>query len=421
MRYKYKLVLGIFLVFGACSQKPAEVVMHTTTSPTKNSYTTNNPYKVIVQNGDTLYSIAKKNNVEIRDLIELNRLRAPYRLIAGQSVKLPNAAFHIVGENDNLYAISRSYNVDISRLAQKNHLSQPYNLAKGQRLFLPSATANEASVVESKSQQYDYSTKEATLPSSTAVASSDLAPIGIKEPAPFSNAKTEVKTDTKSNQPIDLKVQDNKGVAPFSYKSEKEFGSNEKIKEEVKSEPSKDNNNKIELFAEDTSPKIIDKKPQAVAPVTEERSQITESLNKVDTTPATSSKANFIWPTKGMVISGFGAKKGGLYNDGINISAKEGAPIKAADDGDIVYAGNELRGYGNMLLIKHNNGYLTAYAHTNDILVRKGDVVKKGQLIAHVGKTGHVSTPQLHFSIRQGRKAIDPEKYLPTDFSMTTQ
>ncbi len=121
---------------------------------------------------------------------------------------------------------------------------------------------------------------------------------------------------------------------------------------------------------------------------------------------------DFRWPVKGKVISRFGPKKGGIYNDGINISVPNGARIKASGDGVVVYAGTELKGYGNLLIVKHNNGWLSAYAHNQKILVRRGDVVKRGQAIALAGNSGNVEKPQLYFALRKGRKAVDPLKYL---------
>ncbi|MBT7943860.1 MAG: M23 family metallopeptidase [Alphaproteobacteria bacterium] len=127
--------------------------------------------------------------------------------------------------------------------------------------------------------------------------------------------------------------------------------------------------------------------------------------------PATTGKG-FIWPVRGRVISGFGAKAKGLRNDGINIASRRGAPVAAAENGVVVYAGNELRGFGNLLLVKHTGGWVTAYAHTDQILVKRGARVAKGQKIATVGSTGNVKNPQLHFEMRRGRIAKDPKKHL---------
>ena len=120
----------------------------------------------------------------------------------------------------------------------------------------------------------------------------------------------------------------------------------------------------------------------------------------------------FRWPLRGKVLSAFGAKGGGLYNDGINIAARLGAPVRAAQSGVVAYAGNELRGYGNLLLIRHSGGWVSAYAHTSNILVAKGQVVRRGQTVARVGRSGAVNRPQLHFELRRGPRAVDPMRYL---------
>jgi murein DD-endopeptidase MepM/ murein hydrolase activator NlpD len=120
----------------------------------------------------------------------------------------------------------------------------------------------------------------------------------------------------------------------------------------------------------------------------------------------------FIWPVKGKVILGYGPKKDGLHNDGINIQAPRGASVVAADNGVVAYAGNELRGFGNLLLIKHDGGWVTAYAHTDEMLVRRGQRVSRGQPVGRVGSTGNVSSPQLHFEVRKGTQAVDPSRFL---------
>ena len=118
------------------------------------------------------------------------------------------------------------------------------------------------------------------------------------------------------------------------------------------------------------------------------------------------------WPVRGKVISGFGPKANGLKNEGINIAVPEGTSIRAADSGVVAYAGNELKGYGNLVLIRHENGYVTAYAHAKELFVKRGDTVKRGDVIAKAGQTGSVSSPQLHFEVRKGATALDPMKFL---------
>ncbi|NWH08829.1 MAG: M23 family metallopeptidase [Alphaproteobacteria bacterium] len=125
-----------------------------------------------------------------------------------------------------------------------------------------------------------------------------------------------------------------------------------------------------------------------------------------------SSRVAFDWPLRGRVITGFGVRANGERNDGINIAAAEGDPVRAAADGTVTYAGDELRGYGKLVLIRHPNGYVTAYAHNSSIRVDKGDRVRRGQVIAAAGRTGAVDRPQLHFEIRKGVQPVDPRRYL---------
>jgi murein DD-endopeptidase MepM/ murein hydrolase activator NlpD len=120
----------------------------------------------------------------------------------------------------------------------------------------------------------------------------------------------------------------------------------------------------------------------------------------------------FLWPVDGKLLLKYGPKPGGLHNDGINIAAPRGSPVLAADNGVVAYVGNELRGFGNLLLIKHDGGWMTAYAHNEAILVGRGAKVTRGQTVARVGDSGSVVTPQLHFEIRRGIRAVDPAKQL---------
>jgi murein DD-endopeptidase MepM/ murein hydrolase activator NlpD len=121
------------------------------------------------------------------------------------------------------------------------------------------------------------------------------------------------------------------------------------------------------------------------------------------------SKAEFRWPARGRVINGFTGKGG---NEGINIAVPEGTPVKAADGGTVAYAGSELKGYGNLVLIRHENGYVSAYAHNGDLNVKRGEKVARGQVIAKSGQSGNVSSPQLHFELRKGSSPVDPTGYL---------
>lgn len=375
------LLLIAFLIVASCSQKPANIVINEThkNSAIKKSGD-KNPFIITIKNSDTLYKIARQHGVGIRELIEKNRLVPPYMLTPGNILRLPQATFHSVKKGDTIYAISRSYGLDLGRLVHANNLQEPYTIKNGMRLRLPSPT--ETIRLES----YTISLRQnAAINSNTAVkiANNDI---------PDNTAARLRRVISNDLGLIDRAPENPNIVLP--------------------------NNFKIDRGApypnlRSSSYPAPNLKPGTKLSASKAYSQYNTASYSAPSKALVQSRSGFIWPTRGRVISRFGPKQGGLHNDGINISAKENTQVLAANDGKVVYVGNELRGYGNLLLIKHNNGYLTAYAHNKSISVKKGDKVKQGQGIARIGKTGHISTPQLHFSIRKGRKAINPVKYLP--------
>jgi murein DD-endopeptidase MepM/ murein hydrolase activator NlpD len=153
-----------------------------------------------------------------------------------------------------------------------------------------------------------------------------------------------------------------------------------------------------------------DVKPAAAPPVS---TAMTEPPAAASAPRASASDGGtFLWPVRGQVLGVYGSGRDGTRNDGINIAAPRGAAVEAADGGVVAYTGNELRGYGNLILVKHPNGWISAYAHCDQILVKRGDKVARGQTIARVGSTGNVSEPQLHFELRRGNRAVDPSEFL---------
>jgi len=123
----------------------------------------------------------------------------------------------------------------------------------------------------------------------------------------------------------------------------------------------------------------------------------------------------FRWPVKGRIVSGFGVKPSGKHNDGINVAVPKGTSVKAAENGVVAYAGKELEPYGNLVLLRHANNWVTAYAHNDKLMVKRGDTVRRGQVIAKAGQTGNVSQPQLHFELRKGSKPINPLSYMASN------
>ncbi len=142
------------------------------------------------------------------------------------------------------------------------------------------------------------------------------------------------------------------------------------------------------------------------------KSTTTVKRSTTEKRPAVARKGRFIWPVRGKVISGYGMR-GDTMHKGIDIKAKEGTPIRAVDHGEVVYADNNMRGYGNVIIIKHRDNIFTIYAHNRKNLVRKGDRVKRGQIIGLVGNTGNATTAHLHFEVRDGSRAVNPFFFLP--------
>lgn len=257
---------------------------------------------------------------------------------------------------DTIFGISRRLQIPLRDLITTNNLTPPYNLNVGDSLIIPAAKYHEV-----KSGETIY-----------AIARTYNMKIGnlvemnnLKEPYVL-KAGDKIKISTSQN-----KIEGNTSVTQ---------------KTEIKKE-NKIAEQKLEQKSEQkTEPNFVAK--------------IADKFNK------------FSWPVRGTVISKFGPKSGGLYNDGINIKAKEGAEVKASEDGVVAYVGNELKGYGNLVIIKHSGGWITAYAHLQKAVVAKGSNVKKGQKIALVGSTGNVTSPQLYFGLRKGRDAVNPQNYL---------
>lgn len=299
---------------------------------------------VTVRSGDTLYGIAQDMGIDVRALIDSNRLTPPYRLNPGQRLRILAPEMVHVQSGDSLYSIARVYGVDQSELVRLNGLKPPYLLASGQSLKLPGiAIASE---------------KEAPVRavSNDAVASDTLEPVYT---GPAIDRSAQVITE-----------------------------------EELPPPPSS-------VAAQDTKLASLPS-PVAAAP----------SVTPVPKAPLGSAVPKFAWPVNGATLSGFGPKSSGRHNDGINIGAPLGTPVRAAAAGDVVYSGDQVAGFGHLILLRHSGGYATAYAHLQKPLVKQGVRVTAGQAIAQVGKSGNVSTPQLHFEIRKGKQAVNPMSYL---------
>lgn len=230
------------------------------------------------------------------------------------------------------------------------------------------------------------------------------------KPEPAAEAKPEPKPEKKqvakaepeedeaelNDKPGFVKVPEHPPVAKAEVKKPEIKKVEEAKKEEPKKieEVKKEEHKKLEVVSTEEAPEVVKKQDIATIP-------------KLETAPANNGPVKFIKPTEGKIIKEFGDG-----NDGVTIQAAEGAPVKAAAGGEVVYSGNQLQGYGNMIVIKHPNGFLTAYSHLDGLDLKKGTKVGQGEVIGKVGKSGNVSSPQLHFGVRKGRSAVNPRDYL---------
>jgi murein DD-endopeptidase MepM/ murein hydrolase activator NlpD len=307
--------------------------------------------------------------VPIRALIDANHLEPPYVLQAGQKLVIPHPQTHIVAAGETLYGVARQNGVDVSALVRENGLNPPYNVFVGQTLIMPGQVATAASAPKVEASPREIQQVESLPPETHPSGTASTAPEPMPMPTPPPASKIAAAPSKASEAPVETPVPTPPPEKVAALPSAREAPAKETSKGETSAE--------VET-------------PAAI--------------------PA--GKSRFIWPVKGKILSEFGSKSGGLYNDGINIAVPVGTDVRAADSGVVVYAGNEIRGFGNLVLIKHPNGWMTAYAHNEQLLVHRGEQVQRGQTIAKAGSTGSVSTPQLHFEIRRGPRAVDPTKYL---------
>ena len=280
----------------------------------------------------------------------------------------------VVKPGDTVYALSRRHRVPVPAIITANDLAAPYQLNVGQRIQLPRGRQHrvtEGDTLYALAQQYDVGVYE-------------VARINDVDP-PYTIKMGEILVIPEGEVP--KQVARSAPVASTPKAAPQATAKAPKPRQMERAPKVAADAGKIAM--------IPPKKPPAPVPPPPQRAG-----------------KGFVWPVQGPLLSSFGAKDGGLRNDGINIKADHGTPVRAAENGVVAYAGNEIRGFGNLLLIKHAGGYITAYAHNDRLLVRRGQRVGRGEKIATVGATGNVNRPQLHFEVRKGRRPQDPKKYL---------
>ncbi len=313
-----------------------------------------------------------------------------------------NKDFVIVAKGDTLYSIARKNNTTVSEIAKINDMKEPYNLSIGQRVLLRSANVKIPNVISTEKvaeikqqKQVHTTTTRVNLTEITVEKGDTLYSLSRKYEIPVND----LAVLNKLNAPFALSVGQKLKVPQLNktVKSDKVITGPTKIA-------------KTEKSVAKTTPMKKEAKTQTVVK-TESKKISSDPQRQLPKITARSS-TKFSWPVRGRILSQYGAKNGGLFNDGINISAPIGTAVKSAENGVVAYAGNEVKGMGNLIIIQHSDGWMTVYAHLDSMNVKRGTKLTVGQMIGKIGKTGKVSQPQLHFEIRKGTKAYDPILYL---------
>lgn len=356
---------------------------------------------------DTVYGLAWKLGVKTRDFVRVNGLKPPYTLYNGQVLNVPVPNEHIVVPGETPQSIAEEHGVNVDVLTMENGGAE--SIRPGNQLSIPS---RDTEPMSQALQQPDHGIQTSSLAPLPLVKT---APVSGRTPAPvpavgvgLPNELAEEIAREKGEKPADISparvsgaesskpmlmgnlTQRNAGAptaatSSVAFPEENEVPAPKKIEKKPEKKPEK---KKEKIAEKKEKPKGKDHSSADVEE--EEKTEVKQP--------------QFMWPVEGEVIAKFKPGK----NDGIKIQVPEGTSVKAAAAGDVLYAGSELKGFGNLLLLKHAGGWVTAYAHNSSLLVKKGDKVKQGQVVAKSGKTGDIKVPQLHFEVRKGKQPVDP-------------
>lgn len=323
--------------------------------------------------------------------------------IAATHRPLDGSTTIIVGTSDSLETLSRRYNVSSAAILQANGYRGPRVLSPGQQLIIPRQTATATAHVQpapaaapkavaavvTTAPGVHFVNRGDTLMSVARrnhVTVAELARANnLPASAPLKVGARLIVPGTKSVAAAPAAAP---AVAPADVAAVQPPAT--KVAAAAPAEPVQ----KARLANATVTPEAVVAEPAVKA------------------AEATGALPSFRWPVRGRVITSYGAKTNGKSNDGINVAVPEGTPVKAAEDGVVAYSGNELKGYGNLILVRHANGYVTAYAHASELMVKRGETIKRGQVIAKSGQSGEVGSPQLHFEIRKGSSPVDPLQFL---------
>ena len=417
--------------------------------------------RVTVRPGDDLYSIARRHGVSANDLIELNALVAPYDLFPGEVLELPEPRTYEVEAGDTLSMIAERLGVPLALLGRRNGLEPPYPIYVGQILELPGGAEGQTEALQ-VADRPDPS-QNTPDPPPNSVSEHPPAEHAATPPMP---APVRMVPESEAGEPRSMT--DGDGTPPGDRpdgkpetrevvrESETPFESEPQAAIDSESAPEAEHGTGTAASPGDDpsgAPGIspgdgpVEEAASPAGGATEKTgmSRTDGPVEEAETPPAggavedggTSPTGSpieearaverldsgtgppppdpqvpvsvaFQRPVTGRIIAGFGPQPNGLRNDGLNFIAPPGSPVRAAADGTVAYVGNEVPGFGNLVLIRHDGGWVSAYAHNERVLVADGEPVQQGDRIALVGNTGRVTRPQLHFELRRNGEPVDP-------------
>lgn len=378
---------------------------------------TNPPTQTLVMRGETLFNIAERTRAPIEGLIRVNGLTPPFAIQPGQVLRLPPLKVHVVASGETFTAIAARYNVDERSLAVFNRLSRPVKVRVDQRVILPPLVVDRLTGLEPQ-DLVDLLANEiaagrgvtGSIPGQI-IANSEA--VATQAPTPNTAPDTISPPRARpvfgpSSDGLDDVIGANPFTTPSSFIGPTEDGQGVGVRPLRSLPATKTTARRAQLAA--LSPTPIRPRAGTSPPPSP---AISNALPSITDMPTSNLAGLFGWPIAGRVIETFGAKRDLRILDGIEIEAPAGAPFKSAAGGIVVYVGNQLPGYGWLVLIKHTGGLMSAYAYAQSVNVRENQTVSKGQIIGLIGTTGRAITPRLHFQIRHNTHPIDPLPRLP--------
>ena len=349
-----------------------------------------------VRPGDTLYGLSRRHGVSLNELMRVNGLTSS-NLRPGQRLVLPSGAGAPSHEAPRVAAAEPAYPAAEAPL----DWTGTYTVQRGDSLY---AIARRNGVSLADLERYNGITDSRRVMPGTVLrlpGSADDAPVQVAEAPPaYEPPVSDAPSRTIETRPVQT----------HEHRPEREQRNPTGTVRLGDQRPASSAQQPTLLNGSNTEAPVAEQRVARAETPGSASDAVSPQASQASGSVAGSSKLR--WPVVGKVVGGFGPRPDGTHNDGVNLAAPMGTDIHAAEGGVVAYAGDELKGYGNLVLIRHDNGWVTAYAHADEILVKRGDRINRGQVIAKVGRTGQVDQPQLHFELRQGQKPVDPTPFM---------